>query len=245
MIILFSPSEGKREGGILPPMSTDSFLFPELYSKRLDVIKQYEEIIRNGDNEALFELFGIKNSKEYERYRIPLFLAPTMKAIERYDGVAYDYLDYGSLSTESQNYIDHNVILFSNLFGPIRSGDAIPDYKLKQGSAIGTFAPEKYYKEHFSDALDEIIGDQEILDIRAGFYDKFYISARQITTLKFLKEGKVVSHWAKAYRGIVLREASKHQISSIDDLLALNIDGLFLNEIIVTKKKKEIIFTIV
>lgn len=245
MVILFAPSEGKKEGGTLPPLNPENLLFPELCEKRRDVIKQYDEVVRNGNDEALFGLFGIKDAKEYERYKISLTLAPTMKAIERYDGVAYDYLDYGSLSAESQNYIDRNVILFSNLFGPIRSGDAIPNYKLKQGSAIETFIPEKYYKEHFSSALDQLIGDREILDIRAGFYDKFYVPSKQITTLKFLKEGKVVSHWAKAYRGTVLREAAKHQIRSIDSLLALNIEGLFLNEIVETKKKKEIIYTIV
>ncbi|MDD2369708.1 MAG: YaaA family protein [Sulfuricurvum sp.] len=245
MVILFAPSEGKKEGGTLPPMNSKNLLFPELYSKRLVVIQQYEHVIRDGDDEALYELFGIKDTKEYERYRAPLSSAATMKAIERYDGVAYDYLEYQTLASESQYYLDKNVILFSNLFGPIYAGDSIPDYKLKQGAAIGTFAPEKYYKEHFSGVLNEMIGDQEILDIRAGFYDKFYTPTKQTTTLKFLKEGKVVSHWAKAYRGVVLREAAKHQIRTIEELLALNIEGLFLNEIVETKKKKEVIYTIV
>lgn len=245
MIILFAPSEGKKVGGTLPPLNSDSLLFPELYSKRLDVIQQYEDVVRSGNNETLFELFGIKDTKEYERYRTPFSSAQTMKAIERYDGVAYDYLDYQSLTPEAKRYLDVNVILFSNLFGPIRSGDFIPDYKLKQGAAIGTFVPDKYYKEHFSVALNDLVDDQEILDIRAGFYDKFYIPTKQTTTLKFLKEGKVVSHWAKAYRGIILREAAKHQIGTIEELLALNIEGLFLNEIVETKKKKEIIYTIV
>ena len=168
-----------------------------------------------------------------------------MKAIERYDGVAYDYLTYSSLEIEAQTHIDTTTILFSNLFGPIRAGDSIPDYKLKQGSSIGKFAPEKHYKEYFSSALDEMIGDQEVLDLRAGFYDKFYTPSIPYVTLKFLKEGKAVSHWAKAYRGIVLREAAKHQIGSIQELLAMNLDGLNVREIVEIKKKKEVVYTIV
>ncbi len=245
MIILFAPSEGKKEGGSLPPLNQDSLLFPEFYSKRFEVIRQYEQLTQNGSDKELYALFGIKDPTEYARYQQTFTAAPTMKAIERYDGVAYDYLNYQSLSLEAKNYIDQNVILFSNLFGPIRSGDSIPDYKLKQGSQIGACAPEKYYKEYFSTLLDEMVGDQEILDIRAGFYDKFYIPSKQTTTLKFLKEGKVVSHWAKAYRGTLLREAAIHHVKSIQELLALNIEGLFLNEIVETKKKKEIIYTIV
>lgn len=245
MIILFSPSEGKREGGTLPPLTPDTFIFPDLYSKRIEVITQYEVLVLKGTNEKLYELFGIKDPNEYERYRSSFTSAPTMKAIERYDGVAYDYLNYLALPTDAQRYIDTRTILFSNLFGPIRAGDSIPDYKLKQGSSIGAFAPEKYYKEHFTAALDEMIGDQEILDLRAGFYDKFYTPNKSYVTLKFLKEGKVVSHWAKAYRGTLLREAAKNKISSIHELLALNIDGLIVREIVETKKKKEVVYSIV
>lgn len=245
MIILFSPSEGKQEGGNLAPLNSESLLFPHLYSKRLEVIEQYEKLTQSGSDEQLYELFGIKDTKEYDRFRNSFSAMPTMKAIERYDGVAYDYLNYPGVSVDAQNYIDTKTILFSNLFGPIRAGDPIPDYKLKQGASIGSFAPEKHYKEYFSAALDELNAEEEILDLRAGFYDKFYTPSKPYVTLKFLKEGKVVSHWAKAYRGIVLREAAKHQISSTQELLAMNIDGLNVREILETKKKKEIVYTIV
>lgn len=244
MIILFAPSEGKREGGTDPSLNNTSLLFCKLYPKRLEIIKEYELLTQSGNDMELSELFGIKNPVEFQRYKIPFDIAPTMKAIERYDGVAYDYLNYASLPSQAQSYIDSNVILFSNLFGPIRAADLIPDYKLKQGSGIGSLAPEKHYKKYFTEALDEMIGGREILDIRAGFYDKFYIPKNKTVTLKFLKEGKVVSHWAKAYRGVVLREAALHQVKSIQELLAVNIQGLMLNEIRETKKSKEVIYTI-
>lgn len=244
MVILFSPSEGKRTGGTLPPLNRHSFIFPDLYSKRLEVIEQYQSLTQSGTDEELYELFGIKDSKEYERYRIFLNTSATMKAVERYEGVAYDYLNYPNLEKSVQAYIDTNTIIFSNLFGPLRASDTIPDYKLKQGSSIGAFVPDKHYKKYFSDILDEMIGEEEILDLRAGYYEKFYVPSKPVVTLKFLKAGKVVSHWAKAYRGIVLREAAKYQINSIAALLALNIEGLMIDEIVESKKKKEIIYRI-
>ncbi|MDQ1298196.1 MAG: hypothetical protein QG558_735 [Campylobacterota bacterium] len=244
MIILFAPSEGKRLGGDSPRLSSASLLFPALYEKRFEVILAYEKVVQEGDYEHLKELFGIKDEKEFERYKTPFDHAPTMKAIERYDGVAYDYLAYINLEASQQAYIDHNVILFSNLFGPIGAGDFIPDYKLKQGSAIGSMAPEKFYKKYFTDSLDEWIGDQEVLDLRAGFYDKFYTSKNVPMTLKFLKEGKVVSHWAKAYRGLVLRAVAKNNIQSLEDFARLKIDGLTFCEAVKTDKKNEIIYTI-
>jgi hypothetical protein len=245
MKILFAPSEGKRNGGLFPPLNSASLIFPELYTKRLEVIDSYQTFIKNANDKELIELFGIKDLREFERYKVPFESAPTMKAIERYDGVAYDYLNYILLPNEAQSYIDKNTIVFSNLFGPIRAGDTIPDYKLKQGSSIQDLVPEKFYKEYFSDALDEMLGNQEILDLRAGFYDKFYIPKYSAATLKFLKEGKVVSHWAKAYRGVVLRAIATHQVQSVEEFLTLNIDGLVLHEIIESKKKKEIVYTII
>jgi cytoplasmic iron level regulating protein YaaA (DUF328/UPF0246 family) len=244
MIVLFAPSEGKRLGGESPSLNASSFIFPELYEKRMEVISKYEKAVQKGDYHHLKELFGIKDEKEFERYKTPFDCAPTMKAIERYDGVAYDYLSYTTLDASEQTYIDRNVILFSNLFGPIAAGDFIPDYKLKQGSMIDTMAPEKFYKKYFTELLDEWIGDQEVLDLRAGFYDKFYTPKNVAMTLKFLKEGKVVSHWAKAYRGLVLRAIAQNNIESFEDFKRLNIDGLTLSEIIKTEKKNEIIYTI-
>lgn len=244
MIVLFSPSEGKRPEGDSSPLSASSFIFPTLFEKRLEIISKYEKVVQNGDYAHLRELFGIKDEKEFERYKTPFDHAPTMKAIERYAGVAYNYLAYINLDASQQAYIDRNVILFSNLFGPIGAGDFIPDYKLKQGSAIESMVPEKFYKKYFTDSLNEWIGDQEVLDLRAGFYDKFYTSKNVPMTLKFLKEGKVVSHWAKAYRGLVLRAVAKNNIQSLEDFARLRIDGLTLCEIIKSGKKNELIYTI-
>ncbi|MFA6189361.1 MAG: YaaA family protein [Sulfuricurvum sp.] len=244
MTILFAPSEGKRPGGDSPSLAAASLIFPELYEKRFEVISQYEKLIREGEYSDLKELFGLKDEKEFARFKTPFDRAPTMKAIERYDGVAYHYLGYGQLSGPAQAYIDKNVILFSNLFGPIGAGDYIPDYKLKQGSALDCRAPEKFYKKHFTDPLDVLIGEQEVLDLRAGFYDKFYTPGRPPMTLKFLKEGKVVSHWAKAYRGIVLRAVAMKHVQSLEDFKVMEIDGLTIVDLIETGKKREIIYAI-
>ncbi|MDQ7042287.1 MAG: peroxide stress protein YaaA, partial [Sulfurimonas sp.] len=100
-------------------------------------------------------------------------------------------------------------------------------------------------KERFSYQLDLYLGSHDILDLRAGYYDKFYKNTKPYTTLKFLKGGKTVSHWAKAYRGIVLRECALHNITSLEEFMVLEIDGLVVKEIKTTKNKTEIIYDIV
>ena len=107
MKILFSPSETKISGGTNPAINKDSFLFPELFETRMEIVKHYQEYISNASKEQLIKLFD----------------GLTMKAINRYDGVAFDYLEYSKLNSVEQSYIDKNVLIFSNLFGPINSGD--------------------------------------------------------------------------------------------------------------------------
>ena len=167
-----------------------------------------------------------------------------MGAIERYDGVAYDYLKFDSLSQKEKAYLNTQTIIFSNLFGPIRGGDNIPVYKLKQGATINEIATEKVYKKTSSDMLNELLKDQLVLDLRAGYYEKFYTLDRPFITMKFLKGGKSVSHWAKAYRGKVLQALSKIQPKNEEELLSIEYDGLKFIETVEYKKGKMLIYEV-
>lgn len=48
----------------------------------------------------------------------------------------------------------------------------LPDYKLKQGEKIGPFELEKFYNEKFTNSLNNYLESEEIIDLRAGFYEK-------------------------------------------------------------------------
>ena len=74
--------------------------------------------------------------------------------------------------------------------------------------------------------------DEVFLDLRAGFYAKFYKPSTAYVTLKFLKNDKVVSHWAKAYRGIVLKAIAEEKIESLDAFMKMELAGLRVKEII-------------
>lgn len=242
MQILLAPSETKTHGGELP-FTLEQLLFPELNATRTELIDTYQRIIDANDEQTISKMFGLKKEKEIALYRNTLRDQPSMKAIERYTGVAFDHLGYRELSPEAQHYIDTHVLLCSNLFGFLRANDRIPDYRVKQGEAIGELQPEKCYKQQ-SKRMEEYLAEEEILDLRAAFYDKFYKPTKAYTTLKFIKGGKVVSHWAKAYRGIVLREIAKAGIETLDAFMNLPIEGLSIDEIQTKKNKTEIIYTI-
>lgn len=238
--ILFSPSEGKNSGG-----NEEKKELLGAVNARDEILNEYNKIVLSGDEEKIKNLFGIKKFSDCEPYINDVHNSALMSAIERYQGVAYDYLEYSSLDNKAHEYLKQNTIIFSNLYGPILSGDTIANYKVKQGNDIGNITPDKFYKDRFTYQLDLLLANDEILDLRAGYYDKFYKVTKPYTTLKFLKNGKTVSHWAKAYRGIVLRELAKNNITNMEEFMALEIDSLNVQEIKVTKNKTEIVYNIV
>jgi hypothetical protein len=243
MKILLAPSETKKSGGAAS-FSPNTLLFEALLPHRTKLLHAYINVLQKGDIPTLSKMFGLKKEADILAHKKDIIHELTMKAIQRYTGVAFDYLGYENLDEDSQHYIDSHVILFSNLFGPIRASDLIPEYKLKQGEAVGEIKTEKFYNEHSADLMEEYLMEDEILDLRAGFYDKFYKPSKPYTTLKFIKDGKVVSHWAKAYRGIVLREIAKAGIESLEAFMNLPIEGLSIKEIQTKKNKTEIIYEI-
>lgn len=246
MKILFSPSETKRTFGTHQSINKNSFSFPYLYEKRLYVLNQYQTLLDKRDIIQLQQLFGLKDEhKVTVQANKNIFTSFTCKTIERYSGIAYDHLCFETLDERAQTFLENNVMIFSNLFGPLLAKDLIPDYKLQQGENLDGFKTELFYKEHFSDAIDALLENETILDLRAGFYEKFYTLKRPYLSMKFLKKGKVVSHFAKAYRGEVLRQIAMHQPKDEKELGEISFDGLRISEILEQKLKREYVFDII
>lgn len=245
MKILFSPSETKSDLSLNSAINEDSFCCKKLYKKREEVIDRYQNILDSKDINRLNKIFGLKDeNKSFELAKINIKTAPTCKAIQRYTGVAYDYLGYENLDAKQKEFIDSNVIIFSNLFGPILAKNNLPIYRLKQGATLEGFKTEEFYRKNFSQEIDKMLKNEFIIDLRAGFYEKFYKINLPYITMKFIKNGKVVSHWAKAYRGKILKELSKYQPDSKSEFENIDFENLKIQEIINKKNRFEYIFQI-
>ncbi len=245
MKILFSPSEAKTAVRSNKFIDRGNFIFPNLYEKRCEILKIYDNFLQTATVEKISKLFGVKNLTDEPSLRKNLFRKGAIKAVLRYDGVAYKHLDYRSLDSAAQGFIDKNTLIFSNLFGPVLAADALPEYKLKQGERIDGLNLEEFYRQNFSSEIDEWLGVDDILDLRAEFYEKFYHIRKPFATFKFLKNGKVVSHYAKAYRGIVLRQVAQKGVKNFDELCKMDIENLRLIDVKKTGPKSEFLVQIV
>ncbi|WP_295142606.1 YaaA family protein [uncultured Campylobacter sp.] len=245
MKILFSPSEAKTAVSSNKFIDSGDFIFPNLYEKRCEILKIYDDFLQKATVEKISKLFGVKNLTDEPSLRESIFKKGAIKAVLRYDGVAYKHLDYRSLDSAAQEFIDKNTLIFSNLFGPVLAADALPEYKLKQGERIDGLNLEEFYRQNFSGEIDGWLGDDDILDLRAEFYEKFYRIRKPFATFKFLKNGKVVSHYAKAYRGIVLRQVAQKGVKNFDELCKMDIENLRLIDVKKTGPKSEFLVQIV
>lgn len=241
MKVLLAPSETKRpDTPRLKLFAPQNLLFGEI-PERQTAIDAYDAFVLNGDTKAHSAFFGLSKPAEIAHYERPVANAAGMKALLRYTGVAFDYLDYPALPETAQNWCDQNVILFSNLLGPVRGGDPIPDYKYKQGAKLPGFAMEKIYREAFGDRLNEFLAGETVVDLRAEWYHKIYPLSVPHVVMTFLKEGKALSHWAKAWRGSVARAIA---LGGGAELEKLTLPGLRLLEIRQSGVKSNWIFQI-
>ncbi|WP_086276309.1 YaaA family protein [Campylobacter vicugnae] len=239
MKILFSPSEAKK-----PTPNPLTSPINSIICDRDEILQKYYDLISSQDQSILGDIFGVKSANDIIKIKNLTMQKSYHKAVLMYDGVAYEALNYSNLDESSSRYIDENLLIFSNLYGVLRAGDYIQFYKLKQGEKISQIDSAKYYKPRLDKVLDEILEGEDILDLRAGYYDKFYGIKTPYITMKFLKNSKVVSHFAKYYRGLVLRDLALNKASNFDELMQIKFPNLSLLEIRKTKLKSELIFDI-
>lgn len=232
MYILFSPSEEKIKQEnrckieelekIFLNLNYEKFFIKSSFRK--DFITKY---IQNFNN--LEEIFGVKDVNCI----INNFSTKTFKAINLYQGVSYKELDYDNLPLKAKEYLDNNLIIFSNLFGPVLASDELVFYKLKQGIKLNKINQAKEYKIDTSKQLDELLNGF-VIDLRAEIYKDYYEIKIPSVNFVFMKNNKQLSHSSKVYRGRVLRLLAINDITNIKEL-----SNMILNEFCVIKTEKE------
>jgi cytoplasmic iron level regulating protein YaaA (DUF328/UPF0246 family) len=218
MKVLLAPSEKKTKGG------SEEF-FSSFFEIQKEAIEKFDTFLQTNTD-----------TKNFCKDKTPILKRKAKKAILRYSGVAFSHLDYESLDDASKEWLDENLLIFSNLFGILKANDKIPYYTLKQGKKPG-FDIYTYYKEKIPLVLDEI---EEFIDLRAKFYEKIY-KPKNAITFKFIKDNKVVSHFAKAYRGLLTRYLAIYKPKTLDDVLKIVFPFIKVTEIIEKKSLKEIV----
>jgi len=236
-VILLPPSEGKATGGRGRPWTPARASFPELDDRRLEVATCLSAFAEGSSQAALAKLLGVKGDALAAAVTADrrLLRSGTRAAIDRYTGVLYDALDAPSLGAVERRRLRSQVVIFSGLWGAVRPGDPVPDYKLKMGATLpGLGVLSTWWREAVTAALAPVVARRVVWDLLPGEHRAAWSPAPSgaggpaaILTVRFLDEQapvggerrfSTVSHWNKLLKGALVRHVLATQLTGPDGL---------------------------
>ena len=203
MLIVLPPSETKAPGGSGPALDLEGLSFPTLTPVRSALIDELSDL----EVTDAMAVLGIseKLRPEAEANR-ELRTSPTMPALHRYTGVLFDALSAPTLPELAWD----RLAVGSALFGVVRAGDLIPRYRLSGGTKLD----ERTMRSRWGRLITEALAEEDfVVDLRSGAYQQLGRVPGAVT-VRVEKDGKVVSHFNKHYKGELARVLASAPVSA-------------------------------
>jgi len=203
VLVLLPPSETKAIGGDGAPLDLDALSFPELNAVRDKLVTALTDLAR--DVPASLKALDISERQVDEVHRnAQLRTSETMPALSRYTGVLYDALDFRTLKKADRERAYGRLAVASALFGVVRGGDPVPAYRLSGGSTLPAHGSLRtLWKPALEPVLTE--ADEFVVDLRSGAYSSLAKIPHAVVVRVVTSEGKVISHFNKAHKGLLAR----------------------------------------
>lgn len=219
MKILIPPSEGKSK------VKSTKTLFCDTKFKFEREVNQVVRLLELIGDEDLRSVYGTSAEKAlmFHRQNQDIFKSECAPAIERYTGVVYEHIDWGTLSENAKKYMEKNILIFSGLFGLLTPKTLIPDYKLKMNVLS--------LQHHWNPILTEALKDEKmIIDLLPQVHRKAYTPNKEnVICVDFLilNKGKksAAGHFGKAVKGEFIRYIAENNITTIDDFEGFEYEG--------------------
>ncbi|WP_165819903.1 YaaA family protein [Ancrocorticia populi] len=196
MHILLPPSEGKSAPVSGPTLDLVSLSYPELTGPREAIARELSAVSARPDSLAILKA-GERTLPEVEAQR-HLGDLPCAPAYQVYTGVLYEAARLGS---------DDAVTIFSGLFGATAGTDMIPSYRCSMNVSLPKAGPLKTFwrgqlKDH---PVLEAASSGATVDMRSGAYQIWNPPGVWWDVRVRDHTGKVITHMAKHYRGLLTR----------------------------------------
>jgi cytoplasmic iron level regulating protein YaaA (DUF328/UPF0246 family) len=135
---------------------------------------------------------------------LELQTAPALPAADLYTGVLYEKLGLGTLTDEARKRAEESVLIFSGLWGVLRIIDRVPPYRLSMGVTLPVLGGlAAFWRPAVSKELERL--DGLVVDLRSATYAGAWQPGERSVAVRVFRDGKVVSHMAKATRGEIAR----------------------------------------
>lgn len=215
MYILLPPSEGKSQERGKGSFRT---LCPERVSEIQPVV-DYLGGLRVPEQRALYGLKSEDKAVEAHAQNLGALDAPCIKAIARYTGVVYDFLDVASLPNQAS--ARKRILIVSALFGLVDGDTPLPAYKLSMTPWL-----TKHWRPLNSQRLAAIAQGKPVLNLLSQTYAKA-VDNPALITVDFRVDGgqKAAGHFGKAIKGRFVRWVLENKVKRVKDFAGFTEDG--------------------
>lgn len=212
MLILLPPSETKSSGGE-GSLALASLGFPGLASGRSAALDAVDRLVEAGQDTSTPAKARAAAANEAVR------TAPVMRAIERYTGVLYEGLAYGTLDERERDWVGRHVAIGSALFGLVRAHDGIPEYKISHNTRVPATTLRAVWRA--VSPLTIAAEPDLIVDMRSKAYAALLPVDGAVSFDVVDGSGRALAHWNKHAKGAFVRQLARAQAepASVHDLI--------------------------
>ena len=244
MKIIFSPSKEMREENIFENKEIEfaeskfkdktNILINTLKEKSLSEIENIMKI----KGELLNKTY--KDIQDYENLKY-------IPAISIYYGVSFKELKLEDYSEKSLKYLQNNLLILSAFYGVSLPFDLIKKSRLDMTMSIIDKGLYNFWKKDINEYISNILGSDEVLlNLASSEFSKLIDNKKTpMINLDFKEEKdrtyKSISTYSKKARGQFLNYLIKNQVSNIENIKKMELNGYSLNEEL--SDKKNFIFT--
>ena len=206
--------------------------------------QQLIAVLRDKSPQEIASLMSISdplaalNVARYAAWR-PRFTADNARqAVMAFNGDVYEGLQAPTLSPDDLNWAQQHLAILSGLYGVLRPLDWMQPYRLEMGTALATERGPNLYRfwgPRIADYLNQRLAGQKtpiVVNLASQEYfkavDRKVLQARVIDCVfEDYKGGgyKIISFHAKRARGLMMRYAAQHRISSPQKLQGFDLEG--------------------
>ncbi|MFA3904870.1 YaaA family protein [Fusobacterium nucleatum] len=244
MKIIFSPSKEMREENIFENKKIE-FTESKFKDKTNILIKILSKKSIN-EIENIMKLKGellnntYKDIQNYDKLKY-------IPAISMYYGVSFKELELEDYSEKSLKYLKNNLLILSALYGASLAFDLLKKYRLDMTMSITDKGLYNFWKKDVNDYISNILNKDEILlNLASSEFSKLIDNKKiSMINIDFKEEEdgtyKSISIYSKKARGKFLNYLVKNQVSNLEEIIKIELDGYNINKDL--SDEKNFIFT--
>ena len=169
----------------------------------------------------------------------PKFTARNAKqAVLAFNGDVYEGLDAKSLTEPDLNWLQQHLCILSGLYGVLRPLDWMQPYRLEMGTRLPTGHGKNLY-QFWGSQIAEYLNERAVADLSPvvinlaseeyfKVVDRKALKPRVVTCAFEERKGdgyKIISFMAKRARGLMVRYAVQHRLSTPEQLKRFDLEG--------------------